>query len=273
MTLPDEFNPWEHLQSTLIQSYNRHVAEEFNDLDDDDNLTVPRSSLRVACRVRDDDSAPMVLTRMLFFYMTVGKAASMQAPLYGMPIQDYASDVKYKPQVTLYFKQDEGSVPSDRQPVRCIVSFRLVGSRWEVITEAELTSLANDIKRIFATGSRYRWSKGELLYTYRHHEHGLNLKIYALNKSTAVNLIQAVYDLIPYSYDSDFLVEHRSERTYPNTPGTVTILGKARRTPVKRPTVFVRFVRATCDIWGLPVPVTLVGFRWQHKNALVFYEP
>jgi hypothetical protein len=272
MPLPDDFNPWEHLQQTLIRTYNKQVVDEFNDTTDDDDLNVPRSSLKIACRIRDDDSANMVLTRMLFFYMTAGKAADLQAPIYGMPIEHYQSRVVHKPQVCLYFQQDTDSVPQGRRAVVAEIKFRLVGSRWDAIAESELLTLANDIKREFASSKGFRWSKGELLYTYKHLEHGMNFQIYALNKTTAVDLIKKIYDLVSFTYDPDYLVEHKSDRTFPNTPGTVTILGKARKTPVKRPTVFVRFQKATVDIYGLPNPIILVGFRWRHKNAMVHWD-
>ena len=272
MPLPDDFNPWEHLQSTLIRTYNKQVVDEFSDTTDDDDLNVPRSSLKIACRIRDDDSATMVLTRMLFFYMTAGKAADLQAPIYGVPIHDYQSDVKYKPQVCLYFQQDRDSVPEGRRAVVSEIQFRLVGSRWQTLTEAELISLGNDIKREFATPRGYRWSKGELLYTYKNFEHGMNLKIYSLNKTTAVELIKKIYDLTSFTYDSDYLVEHKSERSFPNTAGTVQILGRARKTPIKRPTAYVRFQKATIDIWGLPNPIILVGYRWRHRKALVHWD-
>jgi hypothetical protein len=273
MALPTEFNPWEHLQNTLLQTYNKQVRDEFSDLTEEDDLTVSRSSLRVACRIRDDDSAIMVLNRMLLFYITVGKAADFQAPIYSNPLEEYGRNAKYKPQVCLYFKQDNSDVQQGRRAVESHIKFRLVGSRWETVTEAELLSLANDIKREFASSKGYRWSKGEILYTYDHQEHGMCLHVYSLNKQTAIDLIKKIYELVPFTYDNDYIVEHKSERNYPNTPGTVTILGKSRKTPVRRPTVYVRFQKASVDIYGLPVPIILVGFRYRHKNALVTWEP
>jgi hypothetical protein len=272
VALPEGFSEWEHLQSTLIRAYNQDVREEFSDALDDDGISTPRSSLKIACLVKDDDSSTMTLTRMLFYYMTVGRAAAMQPTIFGVKKEHYEEFVTYKPQVTMFFAQDADSVADGRRPSEAEISFRLVDDTSHTITEAKLKAVANRIKTEFCAGSGYRWSKGELLVTYKDLGHGLNLKFYVLNKSTAIELIKKVCDVTQQPYDEKLIISHSSERSFPNNPSNQTILGKSRKTPVRRPTVFVRFRYASCAIWGLPNCIHLVNRRWRNPAALVFWD-
>lgn len=268
MALPENFSAWEHLQSTLIRAYNQEVRQEFSDLGDDDDLTVPRSSLRVACRITDDDSALQCLVRMMLFYFTVRRARDVQAPIYGIPIDTYQANVRFRPMVKLYFRQDLDAVPEGRRPVEAVISYRIRNETSQTITEAELRSHAQRIRSEFATGGRYVWTKGRVLVTYKDLNNGLNLQIYAISKAEAVQVIRKVLDCAQVPYDEDRVVTHTSEEDFPANPGTQLILGKPRRKPVRRPVANVRFQRATASIWGIPNDICLVDYPLNDKNPL-----
>lgn len=268
MSLPENFSPWEHLQSTLIRTYNQEVREEFSDLTDDDDLNVPRSSLRVACRITDDDSALQCLIRMMFFYFTVRRARDIQAPMYAIPTDTYQANVRFRPIVKLYFRQDLDAVPAGRRPVEAVISYRIRNEQYNTITEAELRSHALRIRTEFGTGARYVWTKGRLLVTYRDLENGINLQIYAVSKAEAIQVINKVLDCAQVPYDADRVVTHDSEEDFPANPGTHLVLGKSRPKPVRRPVANVRFQRATASIWGIPNDICLVDYPFRDKNPL-----
>ncbi|MBW4551051.1 MAG: hypothetical protein KME35_08070 [Aphanocapsa sp. GSE-SYN-MK-11-07L] len=269
MPLPEGFSEWEHLQSTVLRIHNRFVRDEFSDIGADDEIAGARGSLRHASLIKDDDSAIMVMNRMLLFYVLCRKASDLQAPLYGTPISDFDERVIYRPQVHLYFRQDADSVPANKQPVRAQISFRLNESP-QTITEADLRQIGTRIRSEFGTSGRYRWSRGKILVTYKDPPNGLNFQIYALNEAEGRQVIQKSLDVANRTYDPDLLVVHTpASGAYPTSPGNQTILGKSRSKPVRRSRAYVRFSHATAHIWGLQLPIILCGSPYRYPNVLV----
>lgn len=270
MSLPEDFSEWEFLQTTLRQVYNREVNAEFQDLGEEDSIATPRAALRTACRLQDNDSALQTLVRMLFYYLVLRQARDLQRPVYGIPLDDYQSVHKFAPCVHLYFRQDSDGVPAGRAPVRARISYRIRNESSSTITEAELRNHALRIRSEFAPSSTgWFWTKGKTLVTYRDVERGLNLQLYALNKTEAIGVIGKICDCAQAPYDSDLVVTHEPERSFPANPGNTLILGRSRRQPVIRPTARVRFQRATASVWGLPQDVVLVDTPFARNNPLV----
>mgnify|MGYP007080401962 CR=1 FL=1 len=64
MPLPVNFSEWEHFQGLLMSLQNRIVKKEFSDVPHEDgqtvntwgDITVPRSSLKVGCWLKDSDT-------------------------------------------------------------------------------------------------------------------------------------------------------------------------------------------------------------------------
>jgi hypothetical protein len=263
MAVPESFSEWEHLQSTLITYHNKGVREEFSDIEADDALEIPRGSLKRACLLKDDDTVDMTLLRLHLFFFHARKAADLQAPLYGIPIEEYDTRKKYKPQVKLHFYQDDDSIPPKRRGTEAELTFRLVNETAQTITEADLNALALRIKSEFGASNGYRWRKGHILCTYRSPEDGMNLHVYAFNESEAREVINKICDVAVQPFNDDFLAVHESRRSWPTNPGTQMILGKARPKPIERPVAYVRFRKATISIHGLPVPIKLVARRYE----------
>ncbi|MDG2992432.1 hypothetical protein L3556_16050 [Candidatus Synechococcus calcipolaris G9] len=268
MSLPEDFDPCAHLYSVFLSAHNRLVRDEFKDIDDDD-LTVPRSSLRIACLVEREDSAPMLLLRLWLFYGIVRKMADMQAPIYGLPTDQYQEQQTFRPLVKLHFRQDPEAVPSDRSPVRADVSFRLRNETYQTITPAKLTQLANRIKVQFGGGEGWRWSRGKKLITYKQPENGFNFQIYALSQAEAVGLIQKICAVAEVPYDASLIVEHSSSQNYPELGPPAVILQESIRLPARRRTAFVRFRWASISIWGLTHDRVLVARATDRRNPIV----
>ena len=270
MTLPNNFSEWEFLQGVLRQVYNREVDREFRDIQVEESIATPRAALKTACRISDNDSAIQSLVKLFFYYFVLRNARDLQRPVYGIPVDDYQSLHKFSPCVHLYFRQDSAGTPSGRAPVRARISYRIRNESSTTITEAELRLHAQRIRQEFAPNSRgWMWSKGRVLVTYRDVKHGLNLQLYALNKAEAIQVIRKVTNCAQVPYDSDLVVTHESERSFPANPGNIQILGRSRRRPVLRPTARVRFQKATASIWGLPQDITLVDNPLSRTNPLV----
>lgn len=271
MALPDNFSEWEHLQSVIRTYHNKQVRLDFSDADDLD-VSIPRGALKHACLLKDDDTVDMTILRLWLFFFHARKASDLQAPLFGIPVPSFEQVVKYKPQVMLYFKQDDGSTPSGASPVRAEISFRLINETGSSLTNADLNTLANRIKAELGTSGGYRWRKGTILCTYRRPEDGMNLQIYAYNEAEALEVIRKVCDCAQQPYNNDYLTVHESRRSFPSNPGNQIILGRSRRKPVERPIAYVRFERASISIHGLPNPIHLVGKPWMNPAPLEVFS-
>ena len=68
MPLPTGFDTWEHLQQTLMSLQNRMITKEFRDIEDHDDISIPRSSLKAACWIRDADTATITLLKLFLFH-------------------------------------------------------------------------------------------------------------------------------------------------------------------------------------------------------------
>jgi hypothetical protein len=274
MTLPEGFSEWEHLQSTMFSAYNRFVREEFSDIEDDDNISTPRSSLKVACLMQDSDTAAIAAVRMMFFYMTIRKAQDLQRPVYGIPYTAIQETRKYKPQITLHFMEDLEDVDSEAgyQPVYGEIAFRLMNESSTTITESELYNYANRIQSTFGSGNGFVWQKGKAMITYTQPDRGYKLQVNCRSEGAGRNVVERVLSVQSHSVDLEYMnfKENKAPAdAYPNNPGSTVILGKSRANPRRRPVANVRFRYAVAHIHGLAVPITLYDRTGYHRNALV----
>lgn len=259
---------WERLQSVLMQVQNRRVREFFNDLNDSPIATVGRAALRDACLLEDRDTATITLLRLQLYYMILEGGQSMHPPLYTIPVDRYQQRVQFRPQVTLYFKEDAADVEEGYSPISAEISFRLKESD-ENVTPAEAQLLANKIRSEFATGNGYRWRKGRTLLAYTDIEKGYIFKIYAASEAEGKEVIRRVMSIQNDTMDEDLLKLNQLANNPPIVPPTHVVYGKSRRKPRRRPVGWVRFVFAEMHIWGLPKPVVLVDRSGRRRAALI----
>lgn len=272
MPLPEGFQEFEHLQDTYRKTINQIVREEFSDTGWDDanpDISTSRSSLRWACTHKDSDSGTMTQMRTDLFYMVLRKASDLHPPIYGIPSTDLQEIVKFHPQVSLHFTQDQDSVPDDLTPVRAQISYRLTKESVSTMTEAKARALGNEIKNSFAVGGGYRWRKGHYKLGYIDQSKGYYLRILAYSEAEGREVIQKVLSLNEHTLDNDFLSISETKRNLTATPGLQLVYGKQRRKPRDRPIAYVRFRYAQMDLWGMPEPVILCDRTGWHKRALV----
>lgn len=262
MPLPDNFNSSEHLQFVIRTLQNRLVLEEFSDLGislDDLSISTGRHSLRTACVIQDKDSIDIINARLNLFYFVLRKARDLQAPLYGLPVENYYDSFEFKPQVKLlFFEKDSDARASDRIPVRAEISFRLMGETAETVSQVEANELASKIKNLFASPTVFEWRKGVIKASYRQKELGYQMIITAFDEAEARRVITKVLEIQNHNPVWDNLVISETKRNYPVVPGDTTILGKTYRKPRIRPIADVRFRKAELSLWGKDKPVLLV---------------
>jgi hypothetical protein len=276
MALPDNFSPWEQLQSTVVQVFKKDVIKEFSDLGKEDwspDLSTTRGNLRVACTPVDNDTAAMLSVRMQLFYFGLRRAADLQPPVYGVPIWDFQAMRKFRPQIYLYFTQDkEEMVTSQLEPVRAQISFRLMDQTSTTLSKTELETYAKRIKKEFKAESDRKWFRGRNMCTYHDIENGYDLRIQTDTKDHAKDLIHRLLAIQEIPYDGKFLNYKTNEepsQAFPANPPEKTILGKPRKQPITRRVCTVRFRYAVAYIHGLMSPIPLYDLSGRYIAPLV----
>jgi len=271
MVLPDNFSPYEHLQDTVKRWYNREVGQHFADLGPEDDLTIPRNSLRVACRHEDRDSLTITMLRVMLFEITARHSSSLHPAMFGIPITDYESEIVYKPQIKLFFSEPSDDVVDGFSPVKGEITFRIFNETTNTMTMARAQQLAQRVRSVFATPP-YVWKKGTDKIVYQDKEKGYDLRVLCRTEADGRALIENVLDIqndTPDWSNLNIVEPVNAAQRFPYNPGTKLIMGRTVRKPRKRPRVNVRFRYATLSVHGLPHPINLVDLTGMRRDPLV----
>lgn len=273
MTLPENFNSWEHFQDVWRKVHNKNVRDYFSDLGGDEwdpDISLSRGSARVAATMEDNDTSHQMLCRWLFFHGDCRNWEAFQTPIYGIPVEDFQGERFFRPQITLYFCENAADVEPNYQPVRGQISIRLVNKTNQTISKTDLNTIATKIKNIFAT-PRYKWRKGKESYGYKEADKLYKFKVYARTENDAKDLIEKILDIQNHTPDWDKLRVNKAvneSSAYPTNPGTEIILGETRRKTRYRPIADVYFVSAFAHIYNIKKPLTLVDTTGRFNDAL-----
>lgn len=275
MAIPPEFNEVENLQSLIRRYVNRQVREDFQDLGGDDwepEVGTTRGAMRHALTHQDSDSLLMTQTRMFLYYFTYGKAQALQAPVYGIPITSYQEIRKFQPQIFLDFIEDSSDVADGFVAVRGEISFRVMNQTSESLSNADLIVYANRIKASFAANNGFVWKKGKSMVSYIDRAKGYQLQLLCRSETEGKRVVEQILDIQNHTPDWKYLnVSENSEAAlaYPTIPKNLTILGKVRKEPRRRPIADVRFTYAVIHLQGLGNGVILVDRINKYRNPLV----
>lgn len=269
MTLPQGFNEYEHLQDLMRREHNKAVNLWFRNQPDND-LSKPKSALKHACLIKDNDTSVMTMMRLWMFEVTVGRTQAIQRPVYAIPEQEVQTNWKYKPQITLYFLEPynreahgNGEPRADAE-----ISFRLIGETNESMTRALAEKLAREIKNEFAKPV-FEWSKGWFKCTYLDTEKGYDLRLYVKSKHEGERVVKQVLKIQNHTFDRDNFQFIDHDRSYPANPGTHRVYGQIRKKYTKRPRVDVKFKYAQLKIQGLPNAINLVATSGTRLRSVI----
>lgn len=267
MGLPDKFSEWEHLQDQVRRYHNKEVNKFFKNTNSD-NFSTPKEHLKHACLMKDDDTAEMTLLRKLLFEFDAGHAQSLQAPIYGIPVDVYQSDIKFKPQVHLHFLEKYPYIAERTRAVRGRISFVLMNESSENYSPSKADALALDVKREFGNPI-FVWEKGKYYYYYRDKDKGYDLRLLVKSKSEGERVAKAVLAIQGHSFNGDLSDYVENSRTYPTNPGNQTIYGKSVPKPIKRQTTDVRFTHAQLLLHGRLKVINLVAAQGTHLKQVL----
>lgn len=260
---------WENLKSFLRKTYNKEVNEWFSDVPDDapDNSSSRKQTKR-ACLILAKETQSLALLKMMTFRY-VCQQVHLRPDVFGINFDNYNQDVSFRPQVRLYFKQDNAATADGRRPVEGEITFRLPNETSASITKTNAKILALKIKAEFATGNGYVWKKGKWKLCYKDLEHGIDSRILAISEVEGIEVIKKVLDVVGAVYDVDKLSVIEPKRSSENNPAsTELIYGKSQKKSRWRPTANIRFQYAVLTISKLQYRIILVDRSKTYLNAL-----
>jgi hypothetical protein len=269
LALPDNFSEWEHLQDTLRLAVNQQVQLEFSDVEVDNDLKAPRSSLKLACLIKDTDTSTMTLIRLFLYYVVIKGYGIPE--IYSVPI-DTVMQLKYKPQIHLHFEQNYRDVMNGDTPVDGQIKFRIVNETSASLSNADALRYANKIKTIFGSGNGLSWAKGKDMFTYTDTAKGYKMQLLVQSETEGRRIVEKVLQVQDHAPDwqyANYKKNLEPTQAYPTAPPNTTIMGKTHRAYRRRRIVTVRFLTAFLHIQGLGKPVVLYDKTQHYKKALV----
>jgi hypothetical protein len=75
----------------------KHPLRDYFRNQPDNDISTPKPSLKHACKIKDEDTAIMVQMRMWLFEVTAGHLDSILPRFYGMPIEEFQRDRRFRP--------------------------------------------------------------------------------------------------------------------------------------------------------------------------------
>ncbi|AFY34872.1 hypothetical protein [Calothrix sp. PCC 7507] len=280
MPVPDDFNPFEHLQQTYKTEFNRRVDRYFRDVDGNGDLSSPRASLKLACRIGDNDNDAMMNMRHNLFFNVIGYSRKNLAVVYGSKF-DTAPPVAGHPQLFFVFSQDASASPEEESPIQHEKSVRLMkfscasGNVKPAITKAEMTEIANEIKTTFLSGGRgITYTCGNKSASYTDPDNGFPRGNYILvnSKADGVEIYEKICNVIDVPFHSDRVLLNDPDKpsTTTATAGKVTILGKQVQNRRYRPVAVLRFRSAYVSLGNLVPPVFLIDTTLRNQSLVKY---
>ncbi|QHG15812.1 hypothetical protein [Nostoc sp. ATCC 53789] len=278
--LPDNFDPFEHLQKIYIPQHNAIVNRYFSDLGDDwkPNIASARSALRVACTMVDNDNQLMMSLRHHLLFDLLGYSKKNLAIFYGSSL-DTALPVSGHPQLFLYFSQDSQAVPVNGKRLDHEKSCRLTryaskaGQALPAITKANLIEIAREIKTQFVEGKKgLVYTSGKISVSYTDPPNGFPRggRWLVNSKSEAISLYQKLCNIVDRPFDLNkinVITPEKDSSTQASTQ-TETILGKQYKEPAYRPVANLRFRYAYVSFGGSASPIFLIDTTFRN-TALI----
>ena len=182
--------------------------------------------------ITEDDGIIKALGKFMLFDRVRGSNLDTKdlAKVYGIPIEEFGENVRYKPQITIKFIESE--INQQDTPVRNRklvkrISFRLFGE-YIPKNRGELGTLRQKIIDTFS-GVSYLVSKDNT-YTYRDLEKGYRMAIDA-EKDVFTELVTKVLSIQGDTYDDRYAAKGDVNR--PETPQTTEVLGETKTLPFR----------------------------------------
>lgn len=279
MTLPEGFDPFEQLQQTYKTEFNRRVDRFFSDVQGNGDLSGPRPSLKLACRITDSDNDAMMNMRHNLFFNVIGYNRKNLAIVYGSKF-DTAPPVAGHPQLFLHFSQDAAAQPTDEPLLEHEKSCRLMKFSCSsdgvqpAINKNDMIAIAQEIKTLFLDAKKgITYTAGNKSASYTDPDNGFPKGNYILvnSKAEAESVYSKICNAIdiPFKGASHIIVNDPDKpSTTTATAGKTTILGKQRNNKRYRPVAVLRFRYAYISLGNLIPPIFLIDTTYRNQSLV-----
>ncbi|MBD2596466.1 hypothetical protein H6G74_19325 [Nostoc spongiaeforme FACHB-130] len=276
--LPANFDSWEHLQQTYMLEYNKRVDKFFSDVQGNGDLSGPRPSLKLACRLKDDDNIATWNLRTSLFFDVIGYSRKNLSIFYGSNL-DITPPVAGHPQLFLYFSQDSQAVPANGKRLDHEKSCRLTryacksGEALPAVTKANLLDIAREIKQQFMEGQKgITYTAGKLAVSYTDPINGFPRggRWLVNSKSEAITLYQKLCNVIDRPFEINKVNVNTPEKDSTSSTSTQneTVLGKQYKKAAYRPVANLRFRYAYVSFGGTVPSIFLIDTTYKNTALL-----
>lgn len=179
-----------------------------------------------------------------------------------------------KPQIYIYFKEDENEVEPGYDPITSKISMRLMDQTELSLSSTDLSKYAAKINEIFAQqqGGGKIWKRGKDMAVYTDWERGYQLQLLVRSRIDGENLIKDFLAIqnAPFLRKKYFYNENQDViNAYPTDPGEEIVLGKKIKKARKRPITQIKFESAWLSLGSLRKPIYLVDLTGENK---IFFD-
>lgn len=239
--------------------FNAEIRRWFADLDT--RADVGRRALRDSLLIQATDSRTTAMSKIQFFREQVQKV-HLKPTVIGLEKQHFDEHISvvYRPMVILYFQQSVADVRlvADYPPITARISFRLMDETNTSLTDANVKTLATQIKNELALSRGYTFEKGKYLCKYVDKEHGYDLQLYTVSDTEGEQVARKIVGIRNHTFLEDRFAVTAPRRDPENTTTNTTILGTTYKKPRWRPRGTVKFMYAELMLHTRPEPIILV---------------
>lgn len=175
---------------------------------------------------------------------------------------------KGRPQLYIYFVEDEADIEPGYDPIRSRISIRLMNKTDTSLSRADLNQYTTKVQNIFGVNGGKIWKRGKDMASYTDWENGYQLQLLVRSKSDGEELIKQFLSIkdLPFIRKKYFYNENQDAvNAYPTNPGNEIVLGKEIKKARYRPIAEIRFQSAWISLASIRKPIYLIDTSGQNK--------
>jgi hypothetical protein len=262
-------NNVERFQSFCRQYINRKVREHFKDLGGDDwqpNYANERHMSRAICTHDDDDPLSLTLGRLMVYYFEM--KGEDQIPIFSIPSNSLYDSVEAIPQVILNFQESSKDARDNKRSRYPLTAQHYIRFKGQYDSEAEVLTLANKVKRIFAT-PRFSFDKGKIKFHYYDKRKTHDFRILAPSELEARKVIDKLLAITDEEPNWEYLSESKKRHRNFNKTEYVRVNGKRYKKPQRRLSGRVHFRSAELHVDGTQTNLHLIDLSRSSRSVIV----
>lgn len=174
---------------------------------------------------------------------------------------------KGRPQLYIYFTENESDIEPGYDPIRSEISMRLMDQTDISLSRANLNQYTTKIQNTFGNELGRIWKRGKDMATYTDWERGYQLQLLVRSRTDGEELIKRFLSIqsAPFIKKKYFYNENQDVmNAYPTDPGEEIVLGKKIKKARHRPISQIEFESAWIKLGSVRRPIYLIDESGQN---------